>query len=87
VQLHEIERLNLQIFEAALDPGVEVFTGIALRDLLGQPPTRFGDDVEWIAGALFAQPGDQAFAVSVSIDIGGVDQVDAEIERLMHGCQ
>jgi hypothetical protein len=42
-----------------------------------------GGDVEVVAGPLLLEAGQQALAVAVAIDVGGVEEVHAQVQRLV----
>jgi hypothetical protein len=80
VELQQIQRVGLQIAEAALDPGGEIVAAVALDGLRRQPPAGLGRDVNRFARPFAAQPRDQPLAAPVAVDIGGVDEIDTRVD-------
>ena len=76
MKLDEIERIGLQILQAAVDELREVRFVVAVGGVGIEAAAGFGGDVNRL-GALAAKLGDQAFAAAVAIDVGGVDEIDA----------
>ena len=58
---------------------------IALDGLRRQPLSGLGGDERPLAAALLQHPGDQLLGTAVAIDVGGVDEGDAGIERGVQG--
>jgi hypothetical protein len=88
VELKEVDRLHLEVLQAAFHPRVEVPAAVALGRLLGKPAASLGGDEEGLALPLAPEPGHQPLAASVAVHVGGVDEVhprvDGGVERL-HG--
>src|ERR1700722_6850097 len=82
-KLDEIERIDFQVFQAALDPGGQVRRGIAGDVLRRQPPARFGGDERPLAAPALQRARDQPFGMPVAIDIRRIDESDAERERFV----
>jgi hypothetical protein len=80
VQLDEVERVGLQIFQAAVDPAVEVLLGVPLDGLRRQAFSGLGGDERPLAAALLERPGDQLLRAAVAVDVGGVDEGDAGVQ-------
>ena len=80
VQLQQIQRVGLEILQAALDEGGQVLAVEALGDERLQALAGLGRDVERVA-ALAAQARQQLFTVAVAVDVGGVEEVHAAIQR------
>lgn len=94
VKLEEIEFFGAEVGAARGDVFAEVAFGIAIVGAVvgrGRPRAGggrgFGGDEDAgggaDGGALAQDPGDEFFAAAVAIAGGGVDEVDAEIERPM----
>jgi len=80
VQLQEIDRLGLQVLQAALHKGGQVGAGKAGCHMGHQPAAGFGGDIERLA-ALLAQACQQALAAAIAIHIGGVEEVHPQVQR------
>jgi hypothetical protein len=80
MQLHEIERVGFEIFQAAVDPVGQVFLAEAFDRLCRQPLSGLGGDERPLAASLLHHPCDELLGTAVAIDIGGVDKGDAGIE-------
>jgi hypothetical protein len=84
VQLEEVDRLDAEIGETALDERGEVLTAVAGRGLARESAARLRSHDDRLAP--FAQElADEALGVSVAVDVSGIDEVDAEIDRLVEG--
>ena len=82
VELDEVERLDLEVFQAAVDPAAEVLVTVAGDGLLRQAAAGLGRDEHVGAPARrFQDLGDDPFRAAVAIDVGGVDEGDAGVER------
>ncbi len=86
MELDEVEAVGAQVLEAAVDEGGEVSAVVALGGVGIESAAGFGGDVDGVAGAFFAELGDEAFGAAVAIDVGCVDEihsrVDGRVERL-----
>ncbi len=83
MKLHEIERVDAKVFEAAVDPGGEVVAGVARHFLLRKALAGLGGDIGALAPAFAQGSGDQLLGASVAVDVRGVDEGDAVVERRM----
>src|ERR1041385_333312 len=86
VQLHQIKRVGGEIFQAAVDPRIQIFAAVTFDSLLGQAASSFGGDDDFvftIAPARFLELSDKALAASVTVNVGGVNEVDARVDGLV----
>ena len=83
VQLHQIKAVHLQIGAAAIDEGFKVGQGIALGLMRVQAATGFGGDkgARGVWAAFGQHGGDQAFRPAIAVDIRGIKEIDAGIQR------
>ncbi len=81
MKLDEVERLDLEIFEAAVDPAVQVLICVAGDGLLRQAAAGLGRDEHAGARPRLQGLGDQPFRAAVAIDVRGVDEGHASVER------
>jgi len=86
MQLQQVNRVSLQIPQAALDPRRQILAVVALRGLLCQPASRLGGDIKLFLSFLF-EAREQSFAAAVAVDIGGVKKIHSAIERRVEGGQ
>jgi hypothetical protein len=86
VQLQQIERIDAQVGEAVVHPGLKVLAAVPFGHLRGQPPARLGRHDQPFAGTLAEELADEPFAAAVAVDVRGVDErgarVDRRVERL-----
>src|SRR5690606_31778184 len=76
--LQQIERIGLQVLQAALDEGGQIRQRIAVSIVGSEPATRFccNDDIGSAAAPEFTE---QALALAVPIHVGRVEEVHAEL--------
>src|SRR5262249_3590298 len=79
VQLEQIERLDLEVAQAALDVAGQAAEAVRGHAVRLRAATGLGGHVERRAG-LAPQPGQQLFAAPVAVDVGGIEEVDAELD-------
>ena len=80
VKLDQVERRDLEILEAALHVPSQVYAVVAFPDMRTRAASDLGGHPERIA-SLAPQPGEQSFAVTVAIDVSGIEEIDAEVQR------
>src|SRR5512132_232253 len=83
MQLQQIDRIGREVLQAPIDPRGEVVAGVAGGRLRRQPPSRLRRHVDPLAWPLLAEPRDEALASPVTVDVRGVDEVDAGVDRRM----
>ena len=81
VELQEVDRFDAEILQAALDERDEVFAVVSFCRVRIEPPAGFGGDVDRLF-ALTTQLADKPLAAAVAIDVGCVDEVDTQVDRL-----
>ncbi len=86
MELHEIETVGFQVGEAALDEGGDVFAVVACGDVGIEAAACFGGHDDFFTGTFFFEAGDEAFRTAVAINVGGVEEVDAQIDGFVQGC-
>jgi len=84
VQLDEIERIGLEIAEAAVDEGGQILPAVPGGIVRVEATAGLGRDDRLFAARL-QRTGDPLLGAPVTIDIGGVDEVDPAIERGIEG--
>ena len=82
MQLQQVNRVGVQVPQAALNPRREVFAAVTFRCLLRQPASGLGGDVKFFLPFLF-QLCQQPFAAAVAIDVRRVEEIHAAVERGM----
>jgi hypothetical protein len=80
MELQQVEAVDLQVLQTALDELAEVVRVVARRVVRAQPAPGLGGDVERLA-ALFAQLCQQALATAVTVNVCSVEKIDAQVER------
>ena len=85
VQLDEVEPLDAEIAPRPVVPLAEVVEDVVLRDLL-DPPAHLGGDEDPGVRTLAQEAPDDLLAAPVPVDVGGVEEGDARLDRgLEHG--
>ena len=84
MQLEQVDRLGLEVLQAALDEREQVLVGVAGRGVRREASSGFRGDHDRFP-SLPLQPSDEALAVAVTVDVRRVDEVDAEIDGLVQG--
>ena len=84
MQLHQIEHLDRQVLEAALDEGGQVLAVVAVGDVRVEPASRLGRDDDGLA-TFPAQAREQALAVTITVDVGGIEEIHPQIHGAMEG--
>src|SRR5690625_4567653 len=82
VKLQQVDGLTVEIPEASLDEWLQVRFRIGLGHVRVEPPTRLGGDAD--IRKIAAQLSDKTFATAIAIDIGRVEEVDAQLRRALH---
>ena len=83
MQLQQVERLYTEVLEAALDEGREVFAVVARRGVRIEPAAGLGGDVDRLAPGAPASLAISRVAAPVAVDVRRVDEVDAQVDRLV----
>src|SRR5262249_1600372 len=65
-----------------VDPRIQIFAAVPFDSLLGQAASGFGGDDDFLF-ARFLELSDKALAASVTVNVGGVDKVDARVDGLI----
>ena len=86
MELEEVERLGLQVVQAALYEVGQVLAVIATSCMGIEPPPRLGRDDQLLAPGL-AYLSDQLLRVSITIDIGSIDEIHSKINSPVKGRQ
>src|SRR5690606_4293949 len=81
MQLQQVEGLDLQVAAAAVDPLLQVLRGVAGHLLPGQATPGLGRHERALAAALLEHARDQALGMAVAVHVGGVDEIQAGIQR------
>ena len=81
VELDEVERLDLEVFQAPVDPAAEVLVAVAGDRLLRQAAAGLGGDEDVGGSPRLQDLGDDPLRAAVAIDVGRVDEGDAGVER------
>ena len=91
VQLHQVEGVHAEVLPRALHPGAQVLLGEGLRcEGVGAAGGLGGDEREGgrradgrctIGAEARAQRAEQALAAAVAVDVGGVEEGHARLER------
>jgi hypothetical protein len=82
VELDEVEGFRLQVAQVVFDPGGEIGAAVAFDCLLGQTPAHFGDHDDLFFANLL-QPRNQVVAAAASVDIRGIEKIDARVDGLV----
>ena len=82
VELDEVEGVSLQVAQVVFDPGGEVGAAVAFDRLLGQTPAHFGGHDDLFFASLL-QPRNQVVAAAASVDIRGIEKIDARVDGLV----
>ena len=82
VELNEIEGLSLQVAQIVFNPGGEIGAAVAFDCLLGQTPAHFGGHDDLFFASLL-QPSNQVVAAAASVDIRGIEKIDARVDGLV----
>jgi hypothetical protein len=83
VKLDEVQRLDAQVAQAALDKGGQILPVVAICHVGRQAAACLGGDIDALTLSLAQDLGNQLFAAAIAINIGSVDKVDAQIEGLV----
>lgn len=86
MKLQQIERFDLQVARAALDEARQIRSGVARRVVRVQAPTSFGGSMK-NRPAFTLQARQELLAVTVAVNIGGVEEIHAHIERAVQRLQ
>src|SRR5690606_18758592 len=70
-----------EVAAAAVDPLLQVLRGVAGDFLLRQATPGLGRHERALAAALLEHARDQALGMAIAVDIGGVDEIEAGIQR------
>src|SRR5690606_18637128 len=81
MQLQQVEGLDLQVAAAAVDPLLQVLRDVAGHLLPGQATPGLGRHERALAAALLEHARDQALGMAVAVHVGGVDEIQAGIQR------
>ena len=84
MQLQQVNRVRFQVSQAAFDEGREVDAIVTVRGVWIEPAARLGGDVKFFL-PLLSQFCHQPFAAAVAIDIRGVEEIHAAVERGVEG--
>jgi hypothetical protein len=84
VELDEIQRVGGEVREASLDEGGEVFAVVARSDMGVEAATGLRGNDDGLA-AIASERGDEPLAPAIAIDVGRVEEVDAEIHGAVEG--
>jgi hypothetical protein len=85
VELHEVEPLDAEVREAAIDERGETGGGVSGRDMRREPAARLRGHDEGL-GSLATEPADQPLGAAVAVDVGRVEEGDAGVERRVERC-
>ena len=85
VELEEFEAVGFEVFEGAVHEGGEILAVVAAGGVGVEAAAGLGGDVELGVGAVAAEAGEEAFGVAVAVNVGGVEEVDAEVEGFVEG--
>ena len=83
MKLHQIQRLGLKVLQTALDIVRKVFGAVTGNCLFRQAAACLGGDERSFAAALLDDFRDQLLGVAITINVGGIDEIDAAVERGM----
>ena len=83
MELEEIDRLDFEVREAAVDPCGQVVPAVSFTRLLRQAASGLGRDPNRVPRPLAPQLRDQPLAASVAVDVCRIDEVDAVVDRRM----
>ncbi len=81
VQLEQVDRAPSRGCAGCGRPRRRGCRGCSPRGSARQPAAGLRGDEDALAPALAAQPRDQPLAAPVAVDVGGVDEVDARVDR------
>ncbi len=84
MELHQVEAIGGEIAQAVFDEAGDIALVVAIGGMRREAASGLGGDDDLLL-ALALQLRDQAFAAAHAVDIGGVDEVDAGIDRAMQG--
>ena len=79
MQLQQIDRVRIQVLQAALNPRRKILAAVAFRYLLGQAASSLGGDVKLLL-PFPAQFCHQPFAVAVAVNVCRVEEIHATVE-------
>ena len=79
----QVQHIDVQVAQAAVDPGFEILRAVAGHGLLRQPATGLGRHERARAAPLLEHARDQLLGMSVAVNVRGVDEVQAGVERGM----
>ncbi len=74
VQLHQVERLDLEVHQAPVDEAFDGLGRVGVGNVRIESTTRLGGHHHLSGRPLAAEPGDQPLRTAVAVHIGGVDE-------------
>ena len=86
MQLQQIDRIGVQVGKTALHKGSEVLAIVTFGHMGREAPTGFGSDIELLA-PLLAKLRQKSLASAITVNVGSVEEVDAEIQRAVQRSQ
>ncbi len=81
VQLDEVEGLDAEVLPRAVRPGAEGVERVRLGHMGVRATAHLRRDRQAMAPALGEQPPDEPFAAPVAVDVGGVQEGHARVDR------
>ena len=82
VELDEVEAVDGEVRQAAVDEGREIRGVVAVGGVRGEPAASLRDDMERLR-PFAAEARNQALGEAVAVDVGGIEEVDAGVEGCM----
>ena len=82
VQLQQVDAFDAEVAQAAVDEAGEIALVVSVRRVRRETSARFRCHND-LLGAFTHYFADEPFAVPIPVHVGGVDEVDAEINRAM----
>src|SRR5215212_32165 len=79
MELEEIQGFDAQVLQAPLDEGGEMLVIVALGGMRVETTSCLGGDEDLIPRSPPEQPADEPLAAAVAVNVGGVEEVDAEV--------
>ena len=86
VKLHEIEAVDVQVLQRAVDEGLDIGLGITVSHMRVQTTTGLGRHHRPLAAACLQHLGDDLLRPAVAIDVSRIDEGHAGIESRVECC-
>src|SRR5215208_5284441 len=81
MELQQVQGFDPEVLQATLGEVREVIVVVSFRSVGIQAPSCLGRDQDLIVWTVLQEPADELLAASVAVDIRGVEEVHAEVDR------